>query len=157
MTGVVFRYLLVLVFGGLAILLQFSTPDQRVRLTKQDVVIYYDEKSKTETLVASPRFQEESSIPRSQVGYWPFDEGIGTSLVMDKSPYQNTGRVYGGGGWTTQGLISSALTFDGSSGYLEIDHSDALDLGKKGQSYAIDFWVRPQNNRLFTESFLGKM
>lgn len=60
----------------------------------------------------------------SQVGYWKFDEGYGTT-AYDTSPQNNNGTLTGmaspatsTSGWNTSGKLAKAVTFDGTDDYV---------------------------------------
>jgi prepilin-type N-terminal cleavage/methylation domain-containing protein len=53
---------------------------------------------------------------KGMVGYWSFDEGSGTT-AYDRSGNNNNGTLINGPTWT-QGKVSSALSFDGTSNYV---------------------------------------
>jgi len=57
--------------------------------------------------------------------YLPFEEGYG-NYTLDWSGNDNSGRIYGAT-WTS-GKIGKALSFDGVDDYVEIPHSDSLNL-----------------------------
>lgn len=60
------------------------------------------------------------------VGYWPFDEGQGTT-VRDASGNGNDGTFVGNPRWV-QGMFGTALEFDGKQNYVAIPDADILDL-----------------------------
>ena len=57
------------------------------------------------------------------VGYWKFDEGTGTTTT-DTSGNGNTGTL-NGTTWTT-GLVNNGLSFNGTSGYVDIGTASSL-------------------------------
>jgi Concanavalin A-like lectin/glucanases superfamily len=57
-----------------------------------------------------------ASLAQGVVGYWPFDEGSG-STTADVSGNGNTGTLLGGTSWTA-GRFGSALSFNGSTAYV---------------------------------------
>ncbi|MBI4744175.1 MAG: hypothetical protein HY776_05090, partial [Actinobacteria bacterium] len=61
----------------------------------------------------------------SVVGYWPLNEGTG-STVYDKSPANNNGTIYGAS-WT-QGKYGQALSFDGIDDYMQVPNSTSLNI-----------------------------
>jgi len=80
------------------------------------------------------------------VGYWKFDEGIGTA-VKDSSGYENNGTLKNDTGscgveacpsWTS-GRFGQALEFDSKGDYVEVTHSETLNF--EG-SFTILAWVK---------------
>jgi len=70
--------------------------------------------------------------------YFPFDEGSGDTLT-DESGGGYEGVIQGGVEWT-DGKYGKALSFDGSSGYVEVADDDGIDLD---ESYTVMTWVYP--------------
>ena len=73
-------------------------------------------------------------------GLWHFDEGTGT-MVYDSSGNANNGSLYGGIEWV-KGKVGKALSFDGSSGYVEVPDSDSLDVTGK---LTLEAWICPRS------------
>jgi Concanavalin A-like lectin/glucanases superfamily len=74
------------------------------------------------------------------VGAWGFNEGSGTS-VGDSSGSGNTGTLSGAGAtWNAAGKHGAALSFNGSSGNVNVPHSTSLSLNS---SYTFEAWVNP--------------
>jgi len=80
--------------------------------------------------------------PELLQGYWMFDEGAGTT-VADSSSFGNHGTIMGAT-WTASGKFGSALEFDGTDDYIEIN-------GYKGvlgtQSRTVTAWVKTGADR----------
>ena len=75
------------------------------------------------------------------IGWWMLDESSGTNAV-DSSGNGNTGILYNAVSSTwTGGVISNALSFDGSS-YVLISDSDFL----KPDNVSVSLWIRPATN-----------
>ena len=72
------------------------------------------------------------------VGYWSMDEGDGAT-ASDSSGLGNTGGVYGGATWTT-GKVGGALSFDGSSGTMNVPNVTGLPAGNTPHTIAA--WVK---------------
>jgi hypothetical protein len=88
---------------------------------------------------------DRASAEPAVVGYWPFDEGSGTT-VGDASGHGNDGTVYGPT-WVP-GISGSALDFDGVDDYVEVPDAHSLS----GSTVTIDFWIKP--NRVDREQIL---
>ena len=74
----------------------------------------------------------------SQVGYWKFDEGYG-STVNDSSPQRINGTLSGTvPTWTNSGKFGKALSFNGA-GYVSLGNITAY----KADSKTISFWANP--------------
>jgi hypothetical protein len=65
-----------------------------------------------------------ASADSSVVGLWHFDEGA-ADFTADSSGLGNNGTLIGGVNWTT-GVTGSALTFDGTTGEVNVPASPAL-------------------------------
>jgi hypothetical protein len=70
------------------------------------------------------------------VGYWPLDNGSGTTAT-DTSSGGHNGTLKGGPVWTT-GKIGTALRFNGSSTTVDINHSVATT----NSSFSVAAWVQ---------------
>ena len=82
-----------------------------------------------------------NNIPTSGlVGYWPFDEGVG-SYARDQSSYCADGTLYN---MTVDdhvaGKFGNALDFDGSNDYVEVGDAAQLDITA---AITISVWVKP--------------
>jgi hypothetical protein len=75
--------------------------------------------------------------PAGLVGGFNFNEGAGTT-VADASGSGNTGTIVGAT-WTTAGKFGNALSFNGSSSYVELSKTDAYDSLPQG---TIEAWVK---------------
>ncbi len=73
----------------------------------------------------------------SLVGWWKFDEGVGT-FVGDSSGLGNDGNLHGDAAFTTDSLMGSAADLYGSSGSVRIPHDSSLEpaIG------SIEVWVK---------------
>jgi hypothetical protein len=85
----------------------------------------------------SPSIQV-SSIQKGLVGYWNF-----SGNAKDQTPNGNNGTVTGADPTATdrKGQASKAYSFNGSSHYISITDSDALDFGTG--DFTISAWVNP--------------
>jgi Concanavalin A-like lectin/glucanases superfamily len=63
-----------------------------------------------------PQSLELTVLPSGTYAYWPFDTGTGT-VSYDMSSNSDNGTLVGSPSWTT-GIISNAVTLDGSSQYM---------------------------------------
>lgn len=70
------------------------------------------------------RIESGVKIPSGAIGFWPFEEGIGTTTV-DASANKNTGTV-NGATWTSSGKFGNALTFDGVNDFVNCGTSASL-------------------------------
>jgi len=60
------------------------------------------------------------------VGYWKFDEGSGT-IAKDSSGYNNDGTLVNGPTWV-DGKFGKALKFDGVDDYVNVGHSESVNI-----------------------------
>ncbi|HUO10467.1 MAG TPA: LamG domain-containing protein [Phycisphaerae bacterium] len=70
--------------------------------------------------------------------YWPFDEGSGLTTA-DTSGHGNLGHLVGGVSWLTSGKYASALTFDGSTGYVDAGASASTNITG---SVTVAAWIK---------------
>ena len=70
--------------------------------------------------------QVQLQADESLVLYLSFDEGEG-EIAKDPSQYGNDGIIKGSTEWVS-GKFSKALRFDGATGYIEVPHSDSLNM-----------------------------
>ncbi|MFA6100631.1 MAG: LamG-like jellyroll fold domain-containing protein [Victivallaceae bacterium] len=76
-------------------------------------------------------------------GYWPLDEVTGYSYyAFDSAANINDGMLHGGTAWTASGYIGGALSFDGSTGYVDCGNKSSLQLDG---DLALSFWMYPTN------------
>lgn len=85
----------------------------------------------------SDQFTTTSILPPDLVLLLHFDEGSG-GVAYDSSTYGNDGTIHGAS-WA-YGKLGSALLFNGTDNYVEIPHSDSLNLDKEISMVA---WVKP--------------
>ncbi len=71
------------------------------------------------------------------LGYWKFDEGAG-AITHDETVHNNDGQLFGGATWTA-GKVSSAVDFDGSTGYVSIPDSPVHHFGSG--SFTVETWI----------------
>ena len=81
------------------------------------------------------------TIPAGLVAAYAFDEGSGTT-VTDASGHGLTGTIVGAT-WTTSGKYGNALSFDGSSSYVDLGNPTALQLTG---SMTLSAWVKAAAN-----------
>ena len=83
--------------------------------------------------------QGTGRLDSSLAGYWPLDNGSGTSAT-DASTNGNTGTLtnFGGSFWTT-GQVSGALDFDGTDDYIAVADTDAGDVGDS-EDFSLSIW-----------------
>ena len=82
------------------------------------------------------------------VGYWPFFEGSGTTAT-DVSGKENNGTLVNGPTWGI-GKFGNGLSFNGTDQYVEIAHSDNLNLTEQ---LTVSAWVynKAAGNNLLTD------
>ncbi|MEM0230981.1 MAG: LamG domain-containing protein, partial [Candidatus Woesearchaeota archaeon] len=66
--------------------------------------------------------------------------GDSATTAVDISKYGNNGTIYGAT-WTTAGKYGSALTFDGSTNYIEVPDSISLRVGDP--EFTFEAWINP--------------
>jgi hypothetical protein len=101
-----------------------------------------DEKNMTGTTKGNIwNFKTWLSRDPNLVGWWKFDEGIGTA-ANDSSGHNNNGTVNGDAVWTG-GQINGGLNFDGSNDYVSVpDNDNSLDMPSQ---ITISAWVKVNN------------
>jgi hypothetical protein len=81
----------------------------------------------------------------SQVGYWKFDEGYGTT-AKDSGPNKiHETSFVGTPTWTNDGKFGKALHFDGQDAagdYVKIPYSSSLNIFA-GTTWSVSMWVKP--------------
>ncbi|MCX6340631.1 MAG: carboxypeptidase regulatory-like domain-containing protein [Candidatus Aureabacteria bacterium] len=77
------------------------------------------------------------NYPIGVMGYWPFNEGIG-SIAADVSSFGNDGMITGAT-WT-DGINGKALLFDEANEYVDIADANTLDI--KG-AMTLEAWIKP--------------
>jgi hypothetical protein len=87
-------------------------------------------------LLASDR-PRDTTEDSGLVGYWPFEEGVGTSTA-DMSGHGNSGSI-NGATWTP-GVKGRALKFDGTSTFVSVtDNGHWLDFGTG--DFTLSAWI----------------
>jgi hypothetical protein len=90
-----------------------------------------------------PMFTARASLTghpgTGNVGYWNFDESSGT-IAHDSSGNGNEGTLQNGPIWV-DGKYGEALSFDGSSTYVQIPDSSSLDVTAQ---VTVEAWVYPR-------------
>jgi len=81
------------------------------------------------------------------VGYWPFNEGSGTTTA-DLSANGNNGTLNGGIGWTN-GVSKSALQFNGNDAYVDTGQSILNGLAE----FTLAGWVNASNVDVYSSLF----
>ena len=80
----------------------------------------------------------------SQVGYWKFDEGYGTTVNNAGNGGPILNGTLNGPTWNNNGKIGKALSFDGSSSYVSVPDNNSLD----ANSWSIGGWFNPTDTVL---------
>jgi hypothetical protein len=86
------------------------------------------------------------SIVNGLIGYWPFDDGSGTT-VRDTSGAGNNGTLQGDATFGT-GLMNGALVLDGGTGYARVPSSPSLETITN--TFTICAWVKFATNGTYT-------
>jgi hypothetical protein len=73
----------------------------------------------------------------SLAGLWRFDEGMG-SMAYDSSGNRNNGQIKGNAAWV-KGVSGEALKFNGADVYVEIPHSESLNMR---QALTVCAWIK---------------
>jgi len=73
------------------------------------------------------------------VGYWPLDEGDGASTA-DLSGFGNHGELINGVEWIEEGIMGSALLFNGEDGIVDCGNDISLEPGPG--DFTISAWIR---------------
>lgn len=99
--------------------------------------------------------QQSSSVPVTYglIGYWPLEEGIGTS-VYDLSGNSKNGIIAGNSSWTSGSSCrfgNSCFSFDGSTSHISVPPSQSLDSIESTDSVTVISLARL--NRTPQESF----
>ena len=81
------------------------------------------------------------SVPTGLAAAYAFDEGTGTT-VADASNHGLTGTI-SGATWTTQGKYTNALSFNGTSGYVDLGNPASLQMTG---SMTLSAWVKATAN-----------
>jgi hypothetical protein len=79
---------------------------------------------------------EASQLP-GVVGYWPLDEGKGTTTV-DRTGKNPAAKVVGG--WWVDGVRGKAVLFDGAKDYINLGDSPLLNIGDR-QPFSVSLWT----------------
>jgi Concanavalin A-like lectin/glucanases superfamily/NHL repeat len=77
------------------------------------------------------------------VGYWPLDEGSGTTTA-DLSGNNNTGTLIGAS-WTT-GKVNNALSFNGTNNYVNVGTPSPAALQLGTSSFTVSAWFKTSNS-----------
>jgi RHS repeat-associated protein len=102
---------------------------------------YYYTVAAVNSYGTGPSSREDAGTARAAGGplsSWEFNEGSGTTTADTGTSSGHTGSLSGGVTWTSSGRSGSALTFDGTSGYVAVPSSGDLDLS--GQ-VTVSAWV----------------
>lgn len=85
----------------------------------------------------------------SQVGYWKFDEGFGTT-TYDTSPQKSNGTLTSMSspatavsGWTQDGRFRKALSFDGNDDYVNIANESPY---RFTTDFTLSLWIKTDTN-----------
>jgi len=83
---------------------------------------------------------EKAPLPSGIVAHWKLDEQIG-SIIHDSSENGNNGTMVNMNdeAWN-DGILGSALQFDGIDDYVQVPHDPSIDFGR--QDFSISFWLK---------------
>ena len=106
---------------------------QSVRAEPKTIIVPDDYPTIQEAINAANPGDTEGLVAR-----WHFDENIG-STAYDSSGNNNNGTIYGAI-WTN-GVTGSALSFDGSDDYVEVDYHDLFRF-EGSQPFTVELWFK---------------
>jgi len=92
--------------------------------------------------------QEQVTQPGNLVGYWKFDDtssGTALTTAIDSSGWGNTGTLVGSPTWTTGNVGSGALSFNGTSQYVQVGSVSTFDFGSS-ISFTLSAWVKTSSS-----------
>ncbi|KAF0219889.1 MAG: HYR domain-containing [Geobacteraceae bacterium] len=89
--------------------------------------------------------------PKVTIGRWSFDEGAGT-VAHDETTNGHDVNLFGAG-WA-QGIMGSALSFDGVDDYATIPSTAALSFGEN-ESFTVEAWIKVAPGITGERVFLG--
>ena len=100
-----------------------------------------------------------SSSENGLLGYWPFDEGTGSSTA-DKSANANNGTLTNmdGADWIAVrdgGTFGQALDFDGIEDYVTVGNAASLDAYATSDEITYEYWIYPRSSAA-GQDFLAK-
>jgi hypothetical protein len=93
-----------------------------------------------------------AQIDPSLVGWWRLDEGAGTTAA-DSSGNGNNGDIVGDPAWVV-GQIGKALQFDGDDDYVEVPHTEGLNVDNE---VTVALWVNAERYVSGAEGWGGIM
>ena len=97
-------------------------------------------------LIAFTTHSAVAASIKGLVGYWPFQEAVGT-ITKDFSGNENTGTLVNSPMWQA-GKFGYSLSFNGIDQYVEIPHADRLNAVKE---MTVSAWIF---NRMLSDSHL---
>lgn len=86
------------------------------------------------------------------VGWWRFDEGVGTS-AEDRSGHGNVGTLVNSPTWVTSGVRGGGLQFNGTN-YVTVSSSSSLDLS--AGEFTITMWLKIDPNSQAWSTLIAK-
>jgi RHS repeat-associated protein len=99
-----------------------------------------------------------TSLASGIVGYWPLDEGTGTTTA-DMSGLSNPGTLVNSPSWQTgtSCKFGDCLSFTGSSDqYVSIPSSGSISFPTSESTFSISFWVKTSSTPSSVESLVSK-
>ncbi len=91
----------------------------------------------------------------SAKAHWKMDENTG-SVINDSSGNGNTSSSFSGNTSWTQGVIGSALSFDGNDDVVTISETTSTDLGSTNDSYTVSAWFKTSYDSSTSQTIIAK-
>lgn len=95
--------------------------------------------------------------PYGKRAYWHLDEGAG-EIAADSTAYACTAALHGSPVWTTSGVVSNALIFDGVDDYVDCGSNAILHVASGSQAFTFEAWMYPTTTATTnTQCVMGKI
>ncbi len=96
---------------------------------------------------------EAADITTGLVGYWPLDEGMGTTTI-DISGHANTGALMNNPTWLSTAKINRGLSFGGVADFIQIANQNNFNFGTG--NFTISAWAKLNQNSDIHNAFVAK-